>query len=192
MSQVCIVILRFFVKRPRVRKLSVVILHNNAIVARCILDTYIALWATRSATYIVSYVGTLLTEAVAFTGQGMFALSGSSQKPRISQGFPVQGVSRSRTAPGPPRLRWVNPRSMTNPGTPCSCPDNLWSDNPMSRPDRGSTRPGLGTPNLRRPSPAQTRPGNPRPEHPKSKTDQGTHEPLAHSLVQWNEIMFQN
>ena len=33
----------------RVRKLSVVCLHNNAIVARCILDTNIALWATRTA-----------------------------------------------------------------------------------------------------------------------------------------------
>ena len=32
-----------------VRKLSVVCLHNNAIVARCILDTNIALWATRTA-----------------------------------------------------------------------------------------------------------------------------------------------
>ena len=32
----------------RVRKLSVVCLHNNAIVARCILDTNIALWATRT------------------------------------------------------------------------------------------------------------------------------------------------
>ena len=33
----------------RVRKLAVVCLHNNAIVARCNLDTDIALWATRTA-----------------------------------------------------------------------------------------------------------------------------------------------
>ena len=33
----------------RVRKLSMVCLHNNAIVARCILDTNIALWDTRTA-----------------------------------------------------------------------------------------------------------------------------------------------
>ena len=33
----------------RVWKLSVVCLHNNAIVARCILDTNIALWDTRTA-----------------------------------------------------------------------------------------------------------------------------------------------
>ena len=33
----------------RVRKSSVVCLHNNAIVARCILDTNITLWATRTA-----------------------------------------------------------------------------------------------------------------------------------------------
>ena len=32
-----------------VRKLSDVCLHNNAIVARCILDTNIALWDTRTA-----------------------------------------------------------------------------------------------------------------------------------------------
>ena len=32
-----------------VRKLSMVCLHNNAIVARCILDTSFALWATRTA-----------------------------------------------------------------------------------------------------------------------------------------------
>ena len=32
-----------------VRNLSVVCLHNNAIVARCILDTYIVLWDTRTA-----------------------------------------------------------------------------------------------------------------------------------------------
>ena len=32
-----------------VRMLSVVCLHNNAIVARCILDTNIALWANRTA-----------------------------------------------------------------------------------------------------------------------------------------------
>ena len=31
-----------------VRKLSVVCLHNNAIVARCIMDTYTALWDTRT------------------------------------------------------------------------------------------------------------------------------------------------
>ena len=33
----------------RLRKSSVVCLHNNVIVARCILDTNIALWATRTA-----------------------------------------------------------------------------------------------------------------------------------------------
>ena len=33
----------------RVRELSVVCLHNNAIVARCILDINIALWDTRTA-----------------------------------------------------------------------------------------------------------------------------------------------
>ena len=48
-------------------------------------------------------------------------------------------------------------RSRTTPGTPCSCPVNLWSDNPMSKTDWGTPRPRLGTPNLRRPSPAQTR-----------------------------------
>ena len=44
----------------RVRKLLDVCLHNNAIVARDILVTNIALWGTLRAIYIVSSVGTSL------------------------------------------------------------------------------------------------------------------------------------